>query len=137
MDDRQDVRLLKGRLNGAQRNRLRKLLDMMYKPSELAKEVGFNVHQVYNVYIPAGCPHERDDRRYLWINGKAFREWTEKTYKKRVIGKNQAYCRTCDLAVDLINPTKHETKDTKYLQAKCPNCGRVITRFVENSRRGR
>jgi len=70
---------LKGRLNGSQRMRLIKLLDMLYKPSELAEEVGFTRRQVYRVYIPSGCPHTRDEKRYIWINGKAFREWYEET----------------------------------------------------------
>ena len=69
--DNQEIRLLQGRLNGAQ-NRNRKLLDMLYTPKELANEIGINVRQVYKVYIPAGCPHERDEHRHIWINGKAF-----------------------------------------------------------------
>ena len=68
----QDVILLRGRLNGQQRLRLKTLLNMMYKPSELAEEIGFNQNQVYMVYIPAGCPHERDEKGHIWINGKLF-----------------------------------------------------------------
>ena len=74
MED-QSIVLLKGRLNAQQRTRLTKLLDMMYTPSELAEEVGFYVRQVYRVYIPAGCPQERDQHKRVWINGKAFKEW--------------------------------------------------------------
>lgn len=70
---------LKGRLKGCQRMRLIKLFDMLYKPSELAEEVGFTRRQVYRVYIPAGCPHKRDEHKHIWINGKAFREWYEET----------------------------------------------------------
>ena len=42
---------------------------------ELADEIGFNVRQMYRVYIPNGCPHNRDDSRHLWINGLEFRNW--------------------------------------------------------------
>ena len=77
-----EVRLLRGKLNGAQKNRMRKLFDMMYRPSELAEEIGFDVRQVYRVYIPNGLPHERDNRRQIWINGLAFKSWIEDTYKK-------------------------------------------------------
>ena len=65
--------LLKGRLNGRQRLRLGKLLDMLYKPSELAEEIGFAVDQVYRVYVPLGCPRERDSRKRLWIMVKRLR----------------------------------------------------------------
>ena len=65
---------------------MRKLLDMLYTPKELAEEIGINVRQVYKVYIPAGCPNERDDYRHIWINGRAFQEWVEKTYKKIELG---------------------------------------------------
>jgi len=66
----QEEIILAGRLNGIQRNRLKRLLDMMYKPSELAEEVGFSLQQVYRVYVPGGCPVERDSRNHIWINGK-------------------------------------------------------------------
>lgn len=133
-EDTQEIRLLKGRLNGAQKNRLRKLFDMRYTPGELASEIGINVRQFYKVYIPAGCPHERNERGYLWINGKEFREWIAKTYQKKIIGKNQAYCRTCDKAVDIVKPQKKVIKDTTYYLCDCPNCGRVISRIIENRR---
>jgi hypothetical protein len=66
--------LYKGRLNGDQKKRLKNLFDMMYSPREIADEIGFNKGQIYNVYLKEGCPHERDDRRQIWINGLAFRE---------------------------------------------------------------
>ena len=81
-NDLKDEIMLPGRLNGQQKNRLVKLLDMFYKPSEIAEEIGFSVRQVYRVYIPAGCPYERDSKKRLWSNGKAFREWAIEIYKK-------------------------------------------------------
>ena len=61
--------ILKGRLDGNQRNRLVRLLNMLYSPSELANEIGFTKRQVYRVYIPLGCPHEKDSKGRNWING--------------------------------------------------------------------
>ena len=55
MEEHKEI-LLRGRLGGKQRLRLEKLLDMLYMPSELAEEVGFNRRQVYRVYIHFGCP---------------------------------------------------------------------------------
>lgn len=54
--------ILKGRLDGIQRNRLKSLFDMMYSPRELAEELGINTDQLYGVYLPLGCPEERDDK---------------------------------------------------------------------------
>ena len=75
--------VLKGRLDGSQKNRLAKLFDMWYRPSELAKEIGFNVRQVYRAYIPLGLPHDRDDNTdHIFINGLAFRKWYLEVYKR-------------------------------------------------------
>jgi hypothetical protein len=74
--------ILKGRLNGSQRMRLGKLLNMLYKPSELAEEIGFTNRQFYRVYIPLGCPHIRDQRKHIWINGCEFADWYEATFPK-------------------------------------------------------
>ena len=104
MVSNKDEIILRGRLNGQQRNRLVNLLDMMYSPSELAKEVGFTVRQVYRVYIPIGCPHERDDKGHLWINGKVFREWAKDVYQKRKLARNEAFCLTCKKPVKVTNP---------------------------------
>ena len=76
MTDQTEI-ILKGRLKGYQRMRLIKLLDMEYTPGELAIEVGFNRRQVYRVYMHQGCPHRRDNKRRLWINGKEFQEWSK------------------------------------------------------------
>jgi hypothetical protein len=131
-----DVILLRGRLNGQQRNRLGKLLNMMYKPSELAEEIGFRVRQVYRVYIPAGCPHERDNRGNLWINGKMFREWVEEVYKKRKLARNETFCLTCKMAVELVDPVEKQEGRLIYWLSDCPNCGRRLARIIYREKRG-
>ena len=131
-----EVRLLQGKLNGAQKNRMRKLFDMMYRPSELAEEIGFDVRQIYRVYIPNGLPHERDDQRHIWINGLAFKNWIDDTYKKVRLKPDQGYCRKCNKAVKLVSTEIKTTKsgDTDYLLGECPYCGRRIPRIIENRR---
>ena len=134
--DSQDVILLKGRLNGQQRNRLVKLLNMMYTPSELASEVGFTVRQVYRVYIHAGCPCKRDEKRRLWINGKAFREWALEVYCKRELARNEAFCLTCKMPVKVINPVEKQEGRLIYWLCNCPQCGRKLARIVNREKRG-
>ena len=51
------------------------LLNMYYKPSEIAEEIGCHTDTVYRSFLPAGCPHERDERGHIWIIGTAFRDW--------------------------------------------------------------
>ena len=127
--------LLRGRLNGKQRNRLKRLLNMMYMPRELAEEVGFNTDQVYMVYIPGGCPHERDDKRHIWINGKAFRFWFEDVYKKRSLQAGEAFCKTCKRAVKMIEPLRKNSDGLIYDLGSCPNCGRRLARIVDRKKR--
>jgi len=125
---------LKGRLNGSQRMRLIKLLDMLYKPSELAEEVGFTRRQVYRVYIPAGCPHTRDEKRYIWINGKAFREWYEETYPRVSLGQDETFCLTCKKPVKIINPKIENKGRLHYLISFCPKCGRKLARITKKDK---
>lgn len=127
--------VLSGRLNGIQRNRLKRLLDMMYKPSELAKEIGFSKRQVYRVYIPLGAPHTKDSQRHIWINGQEFREWFISTYRKVRLDKNQAFCLTCKKAVPILSPIEQQSGEITFLISECPICGRKLARITSNSRR--
>ena len=131
------VMVLRGRLNGAQRNRLKSLLDMLYRPSELAEEIGFNQNQVYRVYVDLGCPHERDIHNHIWINGVLFRDWYKREYKKSTLKSGQAFCKTCAKAVKMRNPVLNETKDgLVYFLCECPYCGRRIGRIKTQKGRG-
>ena len=136
MTKSQDEILLRGRLDGAQRTRLKRLLDMLYKPSELAEEVGFTARQVYRVYIPAGCPHDRDERGYLWINGKAFRKWAEEVYKKRELKPDETFCLTCKKPVKILDPEQKQEGRLIYILSDCPTCGRKLSRIIQKKKRG-
>jgi hypothetical protein len=129
--------LLRGRLNGRQRLCLVRLLDMLYKPGELAEEVGFSVRQVYRVYVPAGCPHERDAKGRLWINGRAFRQWCEEVYAKQELAADQAFCLTCKQGVPMVEPVQRQEGRLVYWLCQCPQCGRKLARIIERRRGGR
>ncbi|PKO02216.1 MAG: hypothetical protein CVU43_08860 [Chloroflexi bacterium HGW-Chloroflexi-5] len=121
---------LKGRLDGNQRNRLVRLLDMMYSPSELANEIGFEVRQVYRVYIPLGCPYESDSKGRHWINGQQFRNWVTDLYKKRELKLNEAFCLTCKKPVRMIDPERIQEGRLFYYLCVCPVCGRKLARII-------
>jgi hypothetical protein len=130
MDKDQSEILLKGRLDGNQRNRLAKLLDMLYTPKELAEVIGFEKRQVYRVYLPAGCPSQRNELNHIWINGKKFREWIKETYKKQDMGLNEAFCLSCKQVVKMINPERKQEGRLFYYLCSCPKCGRSLARII-------
>jgi hypothetical protein len=128
---------LRGRLNGAQRTRLGSLLNMMYRPSELAEVVGFAVRQVYRVYVPLGCPHEKDERGHLWINGTAFRAWYETVYTRVTLTEDEGYCLTCKRAVKIVNGEEKRKGKLVYIVSVCPVCGRPLSRIQRQEREAR
>jgi len=126
--------ILRGRLDGKQRNRLKRLLDMLYSPRELGEEVGFNPEQVYRVYILDGCPFEKDKNNRYWINGRAFAEWYKNQYKKAQLGEGDTFCKSCAKAVKIIAGETKTQKQITYIVSSCPNCGRKLTKIIDCSR---
>ncbi|MBI5945363.1 MAG: hypothetical protein HY864_13420 [Chloroflexi bacterium] len=106
---------------------------MLYKPSELADEIGFTVRQIYRVYVPCGCPVVRDRGR-VWINGKAFAEWYEVSYPKQALLEDEAFCLTCKKAVKMAEPEKKKKGRLSYWVCKCLACGRKISRIIDLER---
>ena len=135
MEEDRSIVLLKGRLDGNQRNRLAKLLDMLYTPSELAEEIGFHVRQIYRVYIPCGLPHNRDEKNRIWINGKEFKGWVRDVYQKRELGVNEAFCLTCKKAVKMVNPERKQEGRLFFYICYCPECGRKLARIITKGKR--
>lgn len=129
-----DEMILKGRLDGIQRNRLKGLFDMMYSTRELAEEIGINIDQIYNVYVPLGCPIERDERNHILINGKSFAEWYSKVYVKIRLKENETFCKTCKKGVAIHKPKKKQKGGLVYVLSECPNCGRKLTRILSEKR---
>jgi len=124
----------KGRLDGTQRNRLKGLFDMMYSTKELAQEIGINIDQIYYVYVPLGCPSERDERNHIFINGKAFAEWYSKVYIKIRLKENQTFCKGCKKGVAIHNPQKKQKGRLVYILSECPECGRNLTKIISAKR---
>ncbi len=129
--------ILKGRLNGRQRLRLEKLLDMLYMPGELAREIGFTRRQVYRVYVHLGMPHSRDDRKHLWINGREFRAWYEATYPRVTLGAGEGFCLSCKRPMQLAKARREKRAGFVYWVGYCPKCGRKIPRIISNDKRGK
>lgn len=113
--------------------RLSRILDMMYKPSELAAEIGVIPDTIYRSYLPAGMPHIRRGHT-LWIYGPAFVEWAKATavkHKRKRAGlpDDHGWCMKCNAAVLMNNPkVKYTNQYIQIYQARCPVCGTVVNR---------
>jgi hypothetical protein len=125
---------LEGRLNGIQRNRLKRLFNMMYSPSELAEELSINTDQIYSIYVPLGCPHERDQYKHILINGAAFSDWYVKEFAKIPLQNDETFCRTCKKGVKIFQPSTHTKGSITYVLSVCPHCGRKLTKIIEYKR---
>lgn len=114
--------------------KLGRLMNMMYKPSEIAEEIGVTNDTVYRSYLPAGLPHTRDAQGRIWIHGLAFVAWARETISKRKkkrhgLPDGSAWCLKCGRAVEMLNPKlKEVNRYLQLLQATCPNCGKTIHR---------
>lgn len=115
-----------------QLNRAGHLLNMRYRPSELAEELHVAVDVVYQTYMDAGCPHERDGNGHIWINGAAFREWARaRGGRKRVkLADGQAYCFHCRKAVNMVevSTAKITSRYLEVVTGKCPECESKVSR---------
>jgi hypothetical protein len=114
--------------------KLSRLLDMLYKPSELAGEIGVTSDTIYRSYLPAGLPHTRDAQGNIWIYGPAFIAWaratiSQKKSKRAGLPNDHAWCMKCNQAVPLLDPKiRSVNRYLELLQAKCPICGKTINR---------
>ena len=122
--------------------KLSRLLDMMYKPSEIAEEIGVTQDTVYRSYLPAGLPHVRDNNGLVWIHGPAFVGWARETISKKRskakgLGENQAWCMRCNRPVEMTRPKKvYENRYIKVMQSRCPHCKTKVNRAGKVSRAG-
>ena len=117
--------------------RLGRLLEMRYRPSELADEIGCHVDTVYRSYIPAGCPHTRDESGHIWIVGTEFAKWAREMNSQRgtTLDDDEGYCLKCEQPVQISGPTKVRPTN-RYLELlsfTCPQCGTTVNRARKRS----
>ncbi len=114
--------------------RLSRILNMMYRPGEIAEEIGVTQDTIYRSYLPAGMPHTRDSAGSVWIHGPAFVAWaketvTRKRSKRTGLPPDHAWCMTCNKSVRLISPkVRVINRYLELLQSPCPSCGTIVNR---------
>lgn len=119
--------------------RLRRLMNMKYKPSEVAKEVGVNVKTIYQGWLPAGAPCERDANGNIWLLGPAVAAWAEeylagkRNRARRVMQPGEGYCLSCRAVVVMedAKPEGHGTPGVVRLVGRCPGCGGQVNRYAK------
>lgn len=116
-----------------------RLLPMLYKPAEIAEELGIPARTVYDWLYEADAPYQRDNCGHLWINGREFHEWIDKNRKKKSdrpkLKSDEAYCLRCRMTVKLIEPVRMHVKARLYvIRGKCPQCGITINRGDSDDR---
>jgi hypothetical protein len=114
--------------------KLGRLLNMLYKPSEIAEEIGVTPDTVYRSYLPAGAPHTRDETGNVWIHGTAFAAWAKQTVARKAskragLPEGHAWCMKCNRPVEMTAPrVKAVNRYLELLQAVCPYCGKTVNR---------
>ncbi len=125
-------------LKHAQIKKALRLLNMLYKPAELAEELQTTADTIVRTWIPAGLPVQTDARGHRWINGKECAEWvtaqrTRKPQRKYAMKDNEALCMGCKKVMPLTNPEiKQINRHAEMLKAPCPKCKRIIYRIRGN-----
>lgn len=108
-----------------------RLLDMEYKPSEIAEELAASKKQILRL-VSAGAPARKDAKGNYWIHGETFAVWIQKAAPKndkqrRIFNDNEAYCLTCKAVVKFT-----EYRRTGHLvYGKCADSHK-ITRFLSS-----
>ena len=106
------------------------LLPMLYRPSELAEELGVSA-AVVREWADKGLPHQRDHRGHLWMDGRQVTEWVQVTRQRPAgskMAEDQAYCFRCCRAVELRDPMARQRGKQILLSGVCPQCGGTINR---------
>ncbi len=113
-------------------SKLPRLMEMMYRPSEIAEEIGVTAETVTRNYLPNGCPFERDKNGNIWIHGLSFAAWVRSVQAQRKQGRledGQAWCLRCEKAVPLDKPKlRFKGRYVVIFQGKCDACGSKINR---------
>lgn len=128
------------RLKHRQIIRLGRILDMMYKPAEIAEEIDVTVDTIYRSWLPAGLPHKRHPDGSLWIHGPALVAWARETiaqHKKpqTALPDDHGWCLKCNQAVPMAAAIPiYTNRYIEILQTACPLCKTPVNRAQKRSK---
>lgn len=112
--------------------RAARLLDMMYKPSEIAQELKINKRSIYDILIPLGLPHERDEHGHIWLHGITVREWLQKATRgpKHKLSVDEMFCLRCFTSRSFKEARLVRDGKMVRAQATCPVCRSTMNKGV-------
>jgi hypothetical protein len=115
------------------------LLDMEYKPAEIADELKVTDRTILRTWLPGGLPFRKDNTGHVWIVGTQARAWLETIASqnaekpRKALAPDQAFCARCNAAVEPVNVTKVPFQRSGMLKGNCPVCGKAVNRFIKAS----
>ena len=128
--------MAKVKLTTTQVKKLKRLLDMWYRPSELAEETGMHINTIYRL-VERGCPHRRQGR-HVFISGTVFRDWVieNRDTPKRHLSEDEALCMHCQAPrkFTVVRVTRMSRK-REQVEGRCAVCGGTVYRFRAARRR--
>lgn len=108
------------------------LLNMLYKPSELAEELDMKKRHIYARLIPAGMPFREDESGRFWMHGPEVACWIrEMSVRLPVLAEDEGFCVRCQLAVPQTDCTYVRCGRFTHRQSICPECGAKVNRGVK------
>ncbi|MHC1739692.1 MAG: DUF5679 domain-containing protein [Anaerolineaceae bacterium] len=116
--------------------KLSRLLDMEYKPSEIAEEIDVSLWVIYNTYLHAGCPHRREKGGQIWIHGLSFAAWARSVNaadKKNpfTLQADEAWCTKCNAVVKMLDPHERKLKSNLIMvYGTCSVCSGKVNRLA-------
>lgn len=106
------------------------LMDMLYTPAEIAKELGISKHNLYHGLIQLGLPHDKDKDGHLWMHGPEVARWIREQSKGKhhALADDEAYCLRCRAVVPLQEARRIRRGRFLLLQGTCPTCGATVNK---------
>lgn len=113
--------------------KLNRLLNMLYRPAEIAGLLEVSADTVYRSYLAAGAPYSRDAKGNTWIPGLAFRDWvltfTGTKHEKHIMLETECWCMKCNAVTTILNPNKKSiNRYILMVQGACSVCGGRVNR---------
>jgi hypothetical protein len=113
-----------------------RLLDMEYKPSEIADELNTNPQYILRL-VGSGAPARKDTKGRFWIHGESFARWLADASPKNIkelkarptIAENETYCLRCKA----ITTYTETTRRRRISFGTCPQ-GHKVSRFLSNKK---
>lgn len=118
-------------------NKRKKLLDMLYTPSELSEVLEVSKEYIYQTFIyKSALPFTKDKTGHVFVNGMDVYKWIDSLYTERKIkhsnhmAENEFYCLKCKKRqiTDVYNVSIENGQNVKI--ANCPICGTRLRKYM-------